>query len=184
MIKIAFFVGESGCGKTHLQDRLMGKHPDRYTRIISTTTRAPREGEVDGVNYHFLKSNGEFRRMMVGQAFLQHVEYGGTFYGTQKKEYMQKQDIGIFVCTPEGINDTINALKETKLSFDFEIVYFMATKRLLMEHGIDQERIDRGNITENFMERYFNNEFLDIPLTVLTEDEIDEDLHKRMHRKL
>jgi len=182
MIQIVFFCGESGCGKSHLQELLMKKHPDTYTRIISTTTRPPREGEVDGVNYHFLNSHAEFRRLLYGQEFVQTVKYGDNFYGTRKREYMQKQDVGIFVCTPEGINDTINSLKPTGLKFDFKIVYFMATKNLLEKHGIDKDRIARGNITENFTTRYYNDEFEGIPLIVLTADMVDETLDEYVHR--
>lgn len=53
---------------------------------VSATNRPPREGEVDGVNYHFL-SDEEFRREISNDAFIEYEEvYPGRFYGTLKRE--------------------------------------------------------------------------------------------------
>lgn len=178
MEKIIFLVGESGCGKTTLQNRLINSFPNHYTRIISTTTREPREGEVNGESYHFIDVDTFQIKERSGE-FLQTVKYGDTYYGTQLNEYTQKQYIGLFVCTPEGINDTINAIKEYEdlNMIEYEIAYFMATKGLLKRHNIPQERIDRGNISKNFMERYWNNEFEGINLTVIPKHLVNDKLH-------
>lgn len=181
MIKINFFVGESGCGKTHLQELLMKRYPNTYTRIMSTTTRKPREGEVHWESYHFMQED-EFKYRLDNCDFLQHVLYGTTYYGTQIKEYKQEQDNGIFVCTPEGIMDTVLALKATGMCFDFQIVYFMANIPLLKRHGIDQKRIDRGSISEKWTELYYNGLFEGIPLEVVTADQVNNSLCEKIHR--
>ena len=46
--------GPSGSGKTTLVGQLVEKYPNRVERIVTTTSRPPRPGETDGVDYHFL----------------------------------------------------------------------------------------------------------------------------------
>lgn len=70
----------SGTGKTTVCRRVM----ERDTRLrfsISHTTRAPREGERDGVDYHFV-SIERFRALVEEGAFVEHAEYAGRLYGT------------------------------------------------------------------------------------------------------
>ena len=63
---------------------------------VSATTRSPREGEQDGVDYHFIDS-ATFRSLLEKDEFLEHAEYVGNFYGTPKRyvdEAMEKgQDV-------------------------------------------------------------------------------------------
>jgi len=72
----------SGTGKTSLCRALMERHPS-LRLVTSHTTRAPREGEVDGREYHFV-SLPEFRRKIAKGEFLEWVEHHGNFYGTCK----------------------------------------------------------------------------------------------------
>ena len=71
--------GPSGVGKTVVGERIL-KDP-RFGRAITATTRAPREGERDGVDYHFLTVE-EFRRRLAAGWFLEHAEVYGRLYGT------------------------------------------------------------------------------------------------------
>ena len=70
----------SGCGKTTLIDMLLQEYPD-IGYSVSCTTRAPREGEEDGVDYHFLTPE-RFRELLAENAFIEHAEVHGNFYGT------------------------------------------------------------------------------------------------------
>ncbi|PIT56960.1 guanylate kinase [Snodgrassella alvi] len=73
----------SGTGKTTLVSRLSANQPD--IRIsISHTTRMPREGEQNGVHYHFV-SRSEFEEMIAGNAFIEHANVYGNYYGTSLK---------------------------------------------------------------------------------------------------
>lgn len=171
MNRIIFLVGESGCGKTTLQNQLIKHNPDRYCQVKSTVSRIPREGELESAAYHFI-DRGQFENLIMENKLLQYVEWGGNYYGTTKKEYEQSQRIGLFVCTPIGIPDTINALRKNGIDFDFQIIFYMTTKKLLKEHNTSQERIDRGNIMKEFLERYTNNEFENIDITFLQDDDI------------
>ena len=72
----------SGCGKTTLIDMLLQEYPD-IGYSVSCTTREPREGEEDGIDYHFL-SEKRFRELLAEDAFLEHAEVHGHSYGTLK----------------------------------------------------------------------------------------------------
>ena len=75
--------GPSGVGKSTVLKALLEKRPDLYFSV-SFTTRAPREGEQDGVNYHFV-TREEFQARIGRGEFLEYAEYVGNFYGTPKK---------------------------------------------------------------------------------------------------
>ncbi len=76
--------GPSGVGKDAVIKRLLELDPNlRYS--VSYTTRAPRPGEVDGVNYHFV-SRDEFEKLIREGAFLEYATYGGNLYGTPKAQ--------------------------------------------------------------------------------------------------
>ena len=77
--------GPSGSGKTTLCRRLADSSEARYS--ISCTTRAPRPGEVDGRDYHFLTPD-LFRDRLAAGEFLEHAEVHGNFYGTLKSEVL------------------------------------------------------------------------------------------------
>ncbi|MDE6594005.1 MAG: guanylate kinase [Oscillospiraceae bacterium] len=72
----------SGCGKGTLLEEA-AKQTDFYYSV-SATTRAPREGEKDGVNYHFL-TRERFMEIADGGGMLEYAEYCGNLYGTPKK---------------------------------------------------------------------------------------------------
>lgn len=73
----------SGAGKTTLC-RMLRESDDTVVYSISCTTRAPREGERDGEDYHFL-TGAEFERRVEGGEFLEHAEVHGHRYGTLKE---------------------------------------------------------------------------------------------------
>ena len=75
--------GPSGAGKGTLVARLLQRVPDTWLSV-SATTRAPREGEVDGVHYHFITVQ-RFQELIEADALLEYAEYVGNFYGTPKK---------------------------------------------------------------------------------------------------
>lgn len=86
MKKGTFFVlsGPSGSGKgTVLQEVL--RKSDRIVYSVSATSRSPRVGEVDGINYYF-KSREEFETLIKADAFIEYTETYGNYYGTLKSE--------------------------------------------------------------------------------------------------
>lgn len=72
--------GPSGVGKSSVVTRLRAAHPDLHFSV-SATTRPPREGEVDGVHYHFVDRD-RFEQMIAGGQLLEWAEFAGHLYGT------------------------------------------------------------------------------------------------------
>lgn len=76
--------GPAGSGKGTVIAELM-KNDDRYCYSVSATTRAPRPGEVNGVNYHFI-TREDFTERISGGGMLEYTEYCGNLYGTPRRE--------------------------------------------------------------------------------------------------
>ena len=87
--------GPSGVGKSTVISELLGQRQDIYFSV-SFTTRQPRMGEADGVNYNFV-DRAEFERMIAAGELLEHAEYVGNYYGTSLKVIQEKLDAGIDV---------------------------------------------------------------------------------------
>src|SRR6059058_885050 len=78
----------SGTGKTTLCEQLLKVRPN-VTRAITCTTRSPRPGEQDGVDYYFLDATTFLKRVQAGN-FLEHATVYGNSYGTLKSEVLSK----------------------------------------------------------------------------------------------
>ena len=90
--KTFIIAGPSGVGKGTIIQALFAQQKNLYFSV-SATTRAPRPGEVDGVHYHFL-TREQFLRWIEEDAFLEHAEYIGNFYGTPKRYVDEAMDRG------------------------------------------------------------------------------------------
>jgi guanylate kinase len=86
--RVFVITGPSGVGKGTLIRGLMERLP-RLRLSVSATTRAPRAGESDGVDYHFL-TPAEFERRVQTGAFVEHADYAGRRYGTLHEELERK----------------------------------------------------------------------------------------------
>src|SRR5215831_1283026 len=78
----------SGGGKTTLCQQLLAARPD-MARVITCTTRLPRPGEQEGVDYFFLTADSFLKRAQAGN-FLEHATVHGNSYGTLKSEVLGK----------------------------------------------------------------------------------------------
>ncbi len=85
----------SGTGKTTLLKRIMGEFPEMKFSV-SYTTRLPRPGEREGVDYHFV-SHDEFQKMIETDAFIEWTEVHGNFYGTSRMFLEECLALGIDV---------------------------------------------------------------------------------------
>ena len=84
--KLIIFSAPSGAGKTTIVRHLLTKYGDKIAFSISASTRAPRDGEVDGRDYYFI-SQTEFLHRIAKKEFIEFEEvYNGTFYGTLRTE--------------------------------------------------------------------------------------------------
>ena len=105
--------GSSGVGKGTVIKSFLEKHKD-YKLSVSCTTRKPREGEIDGVNYFFLTQD-EFKRCINNNDFIEWAEFSGNYYGTKK----------------EFVENCIN--KNQKLILEIDTKGALNVKRLLPE---------------------------------------------------
>ena len=87
--------GPSGVGKSTVIAELFSQRSNIYFSV-SYTTRQPRVGEQDGVNYNFV-SREEFERMIADDELLEYAEYVDNYYGTSIKLIREKLDAGIDV---------------------------------------------------------------------------------------
>ncbi|KAG6828728.1 guanylate kinase [Tricholoma furcatifolium] len=85
--------GPSGVGKSTLLKRLFAEYPDKFGFSVSHTTRSPRPGEEDGKQYHFVTPQ-RFRELLKEDAFIEHAEFSGNYYGTSFETVRAVQQLG------------------------------------------------------------------------------------------
>lgn len=165
---IIFIVGPDQSGKTTIQNKLIEEYSAR--RIISSTTRQPREGEQNGIDYWFL-SLEEFK----SKEKVQEVKYGENYYGTTMEEYLSdsRSTVGTFVCTPDGIMDTVRSLKAKfpNEKFNYILVYINASEELTNSRGTG-ERTKRGDIRGDFRKAHEEGQYSSLPILILNDEDL------------
>ena len=91
--KLVVISGFSGAGKGTLMKALMKEYGDSYALSVSATTRNPRPGEMDGVDYFFVTKD-KFEQMIAEDALIEYAQYVGNYYGTPKVYVQQQLDLG------------------------------------------------------------------------------------------
>ena len=174
MYKIIALIGEAGCGKDTIMKQVLAAAPDRFNEIISCTTRPPREGEIDGVNYHFLTKD-EFIIDVLANKMLEHTNFNGWNYGTSK-DALREDKINIGVFNPAGIY----ALKD-KEDIELEVYRVIVSDKERMLRQLNRETTP--NVDE-IVRRYstdktdFNH--LDF-IYFLLSNQTEEDLQKAVN---
>lgn len=90
--KLIVITGPSGVGKGTLVSLLLERHPQLKVSI-SATTRKPRPGETDGVEYYFLNQK-DFETAILNHELLEWAEYAGNYYGTPKAKVVEEIEQG------------------------------------------------------------------------------------------
>ena len=138
--------GPSGAGKGTICKALLEKHPE-IKLSVSATTRSPRVGEVDGVNYHFLNKETFLKRIDEND-FLEYAEVYGNYYGTSKSNVEEILNSGRDVILEIDIQ---GALKVKECSEDGVFIFILPPS---MEE-LKQRIIKRGSETpESLMTRF------------------------------
>ena len=110
--------GPSGAGKGTLVERILDGHPD-ITLSISATTRQPREGEVDGVHYHFM-SVDEFEDVIARDGFIEWAQVHSNYYGTPLapiEQHLAAGDTVLLEIDVQGAFQVLDKLPQAKLVF-------------------------------------------------------------------
>lgn len=85
-------VGPSGCGKGTVLKEFFQNEANTFLSI-SATTRSPREGEADGINYYFI-TKPQFEQLIAEDGLLEYANYVGNYYGTPKKPVLERIERG------------------------------------------------------------------------------------------
>lgn len=103
--------GPSGTGKSTLLKRLLAEYPDKFGFSISNTTRKPRPGEADGVDYHFTAVE-DFKKLIEEEKFIEWAQFSGNYYGTSIKavdDVSKQNKICILDIDMQGVKSVKNA---------------------------------------------------------------------------
>ena len=140
--------GPSGVGKTTVARRLLEENPS-LDRVITCTTRSPREGEVDGVDYHFLDEQEFVGRIKSGR-FIEHAEVYGNRYGTMIEGLRSRLDAGLDVLLVNDVQGAESVCKLARTNAQLEkalVTVYLVTdgvdelRRRLIERGLDDASI-------------------------------------------
>lgn len=104
MKKIFTVTGPSCSGKSTLVNELV--KTGAFAKVVTTTSRARRDGEIPGVDYYF-RQKGEMAEMLAEGLFIEQVEYKGCLYGTEFSEIdriFKNQQTPIIIVDPRGVN--------------------------------------------------------------------------------
>ena len=134
--------GPSGAGKSSLINKIFNDIGSTYFSI-STTTRPMREGEVDGVHYHFV-SLEEFKREIEEEMFLEYALVHGNYYGTSispVKKALKEGKLVIFDIDVQGHDAVQNRLADITTSVFITTPTLNELKRRLLNRSTDSEEI-------------------------------------------
>jgi len=97
--------GKSASGKNYTQNQIVKYYKSKnvpVNKVVSYTTRPPREGEVDGEDYHFINSM-EFMQKKHNHEFLECAEFRDWYYGTSVNSF-KKNSVNVCVLNPQGVH--------------------------------------------------------------------------------
>jgi guanylate kinase len=124
MACVFVITGPSGVGKGTLIRGLMERLPT-LELSVSATTRSPRPGERDGVDYHFL-TREEFDRKVQEEDFVEHADYAGRSYGTLRSELEERVRTG----TPIVLEIEVQGARQVRASVPDAVQVFIAPPSL------------------------------------------------------
>ena len=147
-IKLIILCGKAGAGKDATLHRIVGLSPKLFNEIVSCTTRPPREGEKDGVHYHFLTVE-QFTDKILNGDMLEATEFNGWHYGTMASS-LSRDKINIGVFNPAGIA----ALLEDE-ELDITVFHITAKPKTRLIRQLNRE--EEPNVYE-ILRRFFTDE--------------------------
>lgn len=145
MSKGSLFIvsGPSGCGKGTILAEVL--KDERFYYSISATTRAPRPGEADGVNYHFLTKE-KFEELIANDGMLEYASYCDNYYGTPLKPVEDMLNEGKHVILEIEVQGAINVMKKRP---DAVSVFILPPSMKELRRRLNK----RGTETEDVIEK-------------------------------
>ena len=145
--------GPSGAGKGTICKALLEKHKNIYISV-SATTRSPREGEVEGVNYYFLTKEA-FEEKVKENGFIEYANVHGNFYGTPKVNVEKMLEEGKDVILEIDIQGAL----QVKENFKEGVFIFILPPSM---EELKKRIINRGSETEESLMTRFKNAYKEI----------------------
>ena len=169
-IKLVILCGKAGAGKDTILKEVIRRFPDKFNEIVSCTTRPPREGEVDGVNYHFLTVE-QFTEKILNGDMLEATEFREWHYGTMLSS-LSREKINIGVFNPAGVACLVE-------NDDLDITLYIVTandKQRLLRQLLREENPDVHEIIRRFSTDEADFQDLEIDDYVVLHNEIPSDI--------
>ena len=142
--RLTVLSGPSGVGKGSVIAVVRARHPEVWLSV-SVTTRAPRPGETDGVEYHFV-DQAEYDRMVAADELLEHATYAGNSYGTPRAPVLETLARGV----PALLEIELQGARQVKARMPEAHLVFLAppsfdelARRLTGRGTEDPERVRR-----------------------------------------
>lgn len=157
MYKIVALIGEAGTGKDTLMQKILTDYPGKFNEIISCTTRPPREGEIDGVNYFFIDQE-EFAYKVLNYEMLEATNFNDWFYGTSY-DTLRSDVLNIGIFNPDGIRAI-----EGRSDIDLRVFKITCSDKIRLLRQLNREK--NPNVDE-IIRRYKTDkeDFCDLEFT-------------------
>jgi guanylate kinase len=174
MAQVFVITGPSGVGKGTVIRGLLERLP-QLELSVSATTRAPRPGERDGVDYHFL-SDEEFDRRVAAGDFLEHARYSGQRYGTLRSELRRRTEAG----TPVVLEIEVQGARQVREAMPEAVQVFIAPPSLdalrarLVGRGTDTPEEVEARLRTAEAEMGARDEFAHVVVNDRLEQAVDE----------
>ena len=146
--RIIVISGPSGVGKTTLVETLL-EHSSSIVRSVSATTRLPRSGETDGVDYHFLPKS-EFERLIEQNGLVEWTKYGENYYGTLKSTLESTIKAGKDIIL---IIDVDGAIQLKKLGLSCLLIFILPPSVQILRQRLEERKTETESELNQRLER-------------------------------
>ena len=157
--RLTVLSGPSGVGKGTLAAAVRRRHPEVWVSV-SMTTRPPRPGEVDGVEYHFVDRD-TFADMITAGELLEHAEYAGNWYGTPRQPIVDRLEAGgsaLLEIELQGMRQVRKLMPDAQFVF-LAPPSFEELERRLVGRGTEPEEVRRARLDQARIELASESEF-------------------------
>ena len=143
--------GPSGSGKGTVRAVLMKK--EQFAFSVSATTRAPRAGEVNDVDYHFI-SREAFEGKIAREEMLEYTSYNGNYYGTVKQEALDQLEAGNNLLLEIEVEGAMNVKRVYPEAVLIMLLppSFAEQERRLRGRGTESDEVVRGRLARTYEE--------------------------------
>ena len=146
--RIIVVSGPSGVGKTTLVETIL-EHSSSIVRSVSATTRLPRIGETDGVDYHFLPKS-EFERLIEQNGLVEWTKYGENYYGTLKSTLESTIKAGKDIVLTIDVD---GAIQLKKLGFSCLLIFILPPSVQILRQRLEERKTETESELNQRLER-------------------------------